>query len=154
MEESSRSALQQSPGQFLRSVEGLFFVRLGASTFSLDNLHQLRITLDSNSVRFRCSSDGETLTVDLDGLCPSDLGEYGELRRADLSQDPMFRSLTNTQLRQVSLLKSYGKKYTIGVGLEFAGGSLVICNWGDELKVWKTVPDSLFANEGIDIVPV
>ena len=152
-EDSSKSALRQSLGQLLRSVEGLFFVPSGASTLSLDNLDQLRITLGCNSIRFRCNSDGETLSIDGRELCPKDLGQYGALRHADLSQDPRFSVLVNMPLRQFFPVKSHDFTYIIGFILEFASRSLVICNWGDELKVWDRVPESLFADEGIQIVP-
>ena len=153
MEDSSKSALRQSLGQLLRSVEGLFFVPSGASTLSLDNLDQLRMTLGSNSIRFRCNSDGETLSIDGRELCPKDLGQYGALRRADLSQDREFVALVNMPLRQFFLVTSRDFTYTIGCLLDFSLCSLVICNWGDELKVWDRVPESLFSDEGIQIVP-
>ena len=141
MDVSSTAILQQSLGQLLRSVEGLFFVSSGASSLSLDNLDQFRILIGSQAVRFRCSSDGETLAVDDNVLCPSDLGEYGELRRGDLSKELMFDSIINRLLRRTLLLKSHEGIYTIVYVLEFDTGSLVICNWGDELKVWDKVPE-------------
>ena len=153
MEDSSTSSLRQSLGQLLRSVEGLFFVPSGASTLSLDNLDQFQITLGSNSVRFRCNSDGETLSIDSGELCPKDLGEYGTLRRVDLSRDSKFDVLMNTPLQRILLVKSHDCKYVIGIILQFELCLLVICNWGDELKVWDRVPESLFAEEGIQIAP-
>jgi hypothetical protein len=153
MEDSSRSALRQSLGQLLGSIEGLFFVPSGASTLSMENLDQLRITLGPHSIRFRCASDGETLSIDGSELCPKDLGEYGTLRRADLSQTPRFGVFVNMPLRQFFLVKSHGGQYTIGLFLVFGSCSLLICNWGDELKVWDSVPEALFADEGIQVVP-
>lgn len=153
MNGSSESVLQHALSQPLRSVEGLFFTSSGASTTSLDHLDQLRITLGSSSFRFRCSSDGETLAVDESELCPSDLGEFGSLHKGDLSQDQIFSRFINSVLRKMFLLKSYEGKCVVGIILEFAAGLMVICNWGDELKVWDTVPNELFKDEGIQITP-
>lgn len=149
----SKAILQQGIGQSLRAVEGLLYVSPGLLNLSLDDLDQLRLILGSQAVRFRCSSDGETLTVDGSDLCPSNLGEYGELRRTDLSKEIIFSSFMNAPLRQILLLNSHEGRHTIGVTLEFGANSLVICNWGDELKVWNTIPESLFEDEGIQIKP-
>jgi len=151
MEASAKALLQQSSGQLLRSVEGLFFVSLGESCSSWDNLDQLRITLGSNAARFHCGSDGETLTVDGDDLRPCGLGEYGEMRRVDLSKESMFASHMKKSLRQTFLIKSHEGHSDIGFLLEFDAGLLVICNWGDDLKVWDKIPEPLFADEGIPI---
>lgn len=123
----------------------------GSHELPFDNPDQFRIVLDSESVRFHCSGDGETLMVDGHELCPRDLGEYGELRLVDLSKQKRFDTLIGTPLRQISYLKSYSGHYTIGFILEFDLGLLVICNWGDELKVWGEVPKALFADEGIQV---
>lgn len=154
MEDFSINTLKQLNDQLLTSVEGLLFVSAGAEDSSLDNLHQIRIIIGPQAVRLRCSSDGETLTVDGRDLSPRDLGEYGELRRADLSSEPMFGGLINRSLRRVLLTKSHNGHYHIGIMFDFDEKSLVICNWGDELKVWDKVPEPLFADEGILIEPV
>lgn len=153
MNNNSMPALQQLVGEPFQSVEGLFFVSPGTSTSSLDNLEQLRITLGTDFIRCRCGNDGETLTIDQGELYPSKLGEYGELRRTDLADHSLFSTLIDARLRHVSLLKSHDGHFIIGYILDFSKGSLAICNWGDELKVWHSIPEALFADEKIQIVP-
>lgn len=143
--------LRKSLGRPFHTFEGLVYAAPGEMAFSLDNLIQLRITCDSGHVSFRCGSDGETLIIDGSNLCPANLGEFGELRKTDLSHLPEFTRCLGTPLRQILLVKDSNGQLPVGVVLEFAAELIVICNWGDELKIWDSIPESLFADEGLKL---
>jgi len=151
VDDYSLPVLQQLVGESLRTVEALVFMPPRETIPSLDNLDQLRITIGTESIRFRCSSNGEEIAIDRDELTPCNLGEYGDMRQFDLTHHPLFAALTTAWLRQVSQIESHGCRYIIGYVFEFSEGSLVICNWGDELKVWPSIPQTLFADEKIQI---
>jgi len=145
--------VKRSIGQSLEDVEGLFYVPSDESDVSMENLTELHVTLSSCNFRFRCSNDGETMTIDGSELSASNLGEYGEMRKVSLALNPKFIYLAHARITRVFLVKSCGEQYVIGVGLEFLAGLLIICNWGDELKIWDRAPETLFSDEGIRIVP-
>ena len=145
------SKLKEATGQLLRGAEGLCYHPSDGAASSLD---QLRIVCGEFAFRFKCSADGETLTIDSGDLLPVDLGEYGHMGPTDLADTPAFSSLMNTSLRRVYRVQQMDTKSRIGVRLVFTGGELMICNWGDDLAVWSGVPENLFEAEDIQLVPV
>jgi hypothetical protein len=154
MQDDSRILMLRSVGQPLLKVEGLIYVPTGESVPPLDRLDTLQVTFGNRRICFRCGADGETLVINECELRAIDLGEYGELRPADLSQAPQYARFIGTPLRRCSSIVSHECLHIVGVMLEFTAGVVAICNWGDELEVWNDIPISLFADEGIRIEPL
>ena len=122
----------------------------GEATAELDQLTRLRMSFGANAVSFRCGPTGEDLIIDRDRLESIDLGKFGRLVCKDLTSHPLFAVHVNTPLNRVCVLKSY-ERMVIGCILEFRDGAIVICNWGDELKVWRDVPVAMFSMEKVQI---
>ena len=139
-------------GQQLRQAEGLIYIPLAQAQPSLDKINQLRLWIGENALRFRCDSDGETLLIDRHDFFEAPLGEYGELKRRDLGVTDLFRRLVNGFLEFCHEIRQLDSQKRIGVFLGFSSGDLVICNWGDELRLWDKVPAELFTSERVTVL--
>lgn len=151
--QGSLNELARSQGEALRIAEGLEYVPAGGVEGILPGpLDQLRITLGSKSFRFRGAEDGEGLIVDGGDLTPREMGEHGAMRRVDLSEAPTFKAAMNTEFCGFSEILA-PDHIVIGVVLGFAAGYVVVCNWGDELRVLSKIPLELFLAENITVSP-
>jgi len=140
-------------GNRLRSIEGLFFVPPGEELTSIDNLDRLRITIGETPISFRCGSDGESVKIDQSNFYSFGMGEFGEMRKTDVTHDHNFAQFYGMKIENVQMLKSPNRDTPIGCMFEFHNGVLVVCNWGDDLKVWFRLPQDLLDAEGIQLVP-
>ncbi len=136
-----------SRGQALSAVDCLEYVP-AVEAPSHGRLDQLRVTLGQKRFRFRCASDGEEIAVDTDDIKPCHMEKHGVMRLRNLSHASEFRGIQFSTLREVSAAMTPNGT-VIGLALEFGEGCLVVCNWGDELKVYHSVPLALFAAEAI-----
>jgi hypothetical protein len=104
--DASWNALVRAMGQMLTSSEGTFYVSSGGSISSLLDIDQLRLGFDGGHFRFSCGTDGETLAIDRGDLRVSDLGDYGSMRKGELSTFSEFGRLLNAKLIGVSSVRS------------------------------------------------
>ena len=137
--------------QTLRTVVGLFYVPPQIASLSIEQLSELKLTFDLGSLVFRCASDGESIMIEKKTLAPVDLGEFGELRTVNLNSTPPLAPLINGKLQTIHPVMSSNDQIPIGVKLTFSTGYIVICNWGDNLKIWDHVPEKLFKDDGIQV---
>ena len=140
-------------GQPLVLVEGLVYLSPGLADFSLEALAQLHLKIGATDWIFGCASDGESLEIGQGDLEEANLGEYGVLKKHDLSSIGPFQGLISRTLisRYDVVQKDSGKR--VGVVFRFNQGELTICNWGDTLRSWNNVPSQLFESEGLDLSP-
>ncbi|MEN6449058.1 MAG: hypothetical protein ABFC96_01080 [Thermoguttaceae bacterium] len=145
--------LAAARGQRLNAVDGLVYTPAGTDASACDHISQVMLTIGIVPFRFRCASDGETIDIGVvDQLISVDMGTCGRLQCCNLSEHARFEKVVTATLTQVQVATREGRR--IGIVLEFPSQCLVICNWGDDLRIWDHVPEALFVDDNVLVKPL
>ena len=141
-------------GQKLQNVNGLIYVYdvpdLGAP-------QQLELIFlgENKNIAFKCGQDGASLELINSPMQEKDLGEYGKEIIMDLSNSSLFQEVIGKTLCRFYMVYSETEQKVIGTKLVFDDGlTLVIVNFGDEIKVFDSLSMDYERDEKINYVDV
>lgn len=140
-------------GKPLKSVCGLIHT---LDVEDIEHPKQLQIIFDKGGNRtISCSSDGSALLLHDVAMVESDLGEYGKQTIKDLSEKPVFSDLISKELCGLNVVYSETEECMIGLNFCFNNyGSVNIINLGDEINIYKEIPEDIQGEEGISFIQI
>lgn len=99
--------------------------------------------------------DGASLCFSLSPISSCDLGEYGRQDIFCVSAELYFSDVVGSRLVSASLVQSLAEDTAAGVNLTFHNGfCLSILNLGDDIFIYKNIPEEIAISEGLSLIPV
>lgn len=151
--EDFKSWLLNCVGRNLVQVFGAFHVFEGGK-----NEFPQAVSLlfdEGNFGTLECASDGSSIAYRPNAAVGRDLGEYGVEQILSLSNEAQFLPLMGRMLISVSLLESSIEDSIVGVAFNFFEfESIALVNLGDDLNIYKEVPQQIMSCQGIKFVPL
>lgn len=140
-------------GKPLRSAYGLIHT---LDIEDIEHPQQLQLIFEGGgNGTISCASNGSALVLRDVAMVESDLGEYGKQIIKDLSGWHVFSGLINKELLSLSAIHSKTEEGVIGLAFYFnAYGNINIINLGDEINVYKHIPEDIQHEEDISFIEV
>ncbi|PHM72342.1 hypothetical protein [Xenorhabdus sp. KJ12.1] len=139
LSDADKELLKKCIGEKLLKINGLIHYFDKEPRFDSPQKLELFFSGLKRSIIFRCSSDGESITISENPMEEIDLGEYGEDKIVDLSFLSSINDCYNNIVSDVFLIYSDLEKTYIGVKFSFIEDSnLIIANVGDDLYMFET----------------
>ncbi|WP_145489887.1 hypothetical protein [Yersinia rohdei] len=140
-------------GKQLKCVRGLIHI---LDVEDIEHPQQLLLIFEGGEGRvISCASDGSTLLLRDVAMVESDLGEYGKQVIKDISEMDSFSEIIGKELHSLSAVYSKSEECMIGLNFYFSGcGSINILNLGDEISIYKKIPEGILYEEGISFIPI
>ncbi|HHR8284183.1 TPA: hypothetical protein ACS9WW_004174 [Salmonella enterica subsp. enterica serovar Muenchen] len=141
-------------GKKLQNINGLIYVY---DVPDLEAPQQLQLVFfsENQSIVFRCGQDGASLELIDSPMQENDLGEYGKEEIMDLSNSLLFHKFIGKILLRLYVIHSEIEQKIIGAKLFFDEGlTLIILNFGDEIRVFDSLSKEYERDEKINYIDI